>query len=1724
MLRRSTDNGETWSDAVLLADGKSQINGSSVTAFGNKIAVVYRQASGTFPGYLCDPSDDRYDSHECGDDDHHGDKDHKNKHHYCDDQTNEGCLDVIPNAVVAKVCTNNSEFVCTTSDQIFEICPFDQPASGATFRTSTFPWLTYDGSRLWAFSASRNPGGSCTPVPDAPGQFVGKPRIVAMSSVNGTDWVGADGSSDEPIVIEPRAAGFQVMPVAFGTKGRVDLAWTDTYREEVQDVPLPSGNPDIYINDYVSSNARVYRKADVWMTRLEASCGSSTSDGCTPEIKEPVRISSYATVMESLEAQVAHEIEADLKNLRTHVSGTVAFSGDYKAMATPPFRKIASGKWIPNSLPGGSAGPELPGFTVNQNIFIAWGDNRDVEGEFVADPEGALRLLYTPPVNSDANPGGAVTSTSEIAPDDVVEPQSAMLAFDTADHEDGMAGADLSTCVIGSNDYTRSRDVNVYGSLVRDWASLVAPTPVKPLGSIQRMYPLELTNIDPDNAAGYCLQIANQPNDFGVTTGLASFYQLPAIAPFEDGDQVDLLDVDVPAGSSASRAVFVATSDASTVVTVNAYEGACPANSTGSFGALVNSVRVGNGPLRDPDYCSTVACDSVLDNETHNITLAGPALQAPALQAPALQAPALQAPALQAPALQAPALQAPTFAAPALQAPALQAPALQAPAILAPALQAPALQAPALQAPALQAPSLQAGTPMGDAEPQDIIYQDISYIVSADANVTTTYSADIKVTGLDLDSAAVQMIAWTPNVYTSTEDCFAVPAANQQIIAYRDLDAPSLQAVTLPQTFSPNNQNPYAGELSFTGSSDKDIIVTIRFWATGDARATLETLQQQLDACRADPFCDADTGEFGAARLISFGASAHQCSTDDAIVNTMTANQPDCLNNGAEKIRPDLAPPIISVPADFPVEADRPEGAVVTYAASATDNLDPAPILSCTPESGSIIALSPLGTSITCYSEDFKGNSTFESFLVSVVDTTAPTLPSLADVTAEATSASGAVVGFSTPLANDVVDTSPSVSCLPESGSAFALGSTTVTCTASDASGNDSSRSFLVGVSDTTAPDLTLPSSITVEPRDPANPDPQSGTFALDANRNATIEANLPPPDGARISFTATAIDDVVDAGGTTVSCSPQSGSVFPFGPNIVSCSASDGTNTSSASTFTFNIEDNIDPKFNVDDGATFTFTATEPLGVRVDLAGTGAVVATDRGATIVPECSATSATLGITKQLPNYLEAGDWQVTCSVDGVSATTISVTVNVDIIDISAPVLTIPAATLSVDADAITGIAIVDFLAVGGFGGFTITVSDDVDIDVELSCSPASGGEFGVGNTTVTCTASDDGPNASGQPNSTTGSFILIVADVTPPSIMTLPVPIGGDLVEEASSAAGAIVTYTAQSSDNADPAPFIACAPVSDSVFPIGATVVSCTATDFSGNFSTGAFTVSVEDTTDPVITVPADVTEEANAAPNSIVSIGDAPATDDVGPVTISNDAPADYPLGPTVVTWTAADAYGNSSSDTQTVTVQDTTAPVLSVPTDIAMASNMADGVVVSFTVSATDLFLAATSCLDQDGFNVESGDVFPIGETTVTCTATDTSDNSVSDSFVIDVEQAFGIRLIVPKGQLEAGSTNPIDWLYLDPGSGDVIESGFLAPAVSWIGPYASNDSDCSGATSGSGSGDDAGSSDKRYTASSRTWQFSWKTPDMDGRFLLIITPPGVGDPAATACVRLR
>src|SRR5439155_8889190 len=146
-----------------------------------------------------------------------------------------------------------------------------------------------------------------------------------------------------------------------------------------------------------------------------------------------------------------------------------------------------------------------------------------------------------------------------------------------------------------------------------------------------------------------------------------------------------------------------------------------------------------------------------------------------------------------------------------------------------------------------------------------------------------------------------------------------------------------------------------------------------------------------------------------------------------------------------------------------------------------------------------------------------------------------PVVPVPAHATIEATAATGAAFTFTTS-ATDTIDGIVPPTCSPASGTIFPLGPTTVNCTASDARGNSGSASFIVTVRDTTAPVITVPSDVTVE-----------------ATRAA----------GATFTYTATA-SDVVD-GTVAVTCTPASGSTFPFGPTRVNCTATDthGNNSS---------------------------------------------------------------------------------------------------------------------------------------------------------------------------------------------------------------------------------------------------------------------------------------------------------------------------------------------------------------------------------------------------------------------------------------------------------------------------------------------------------------------------------------------------------------------------------
>jgi len=244
-----------------------------------------------------------------------------------------------------------------------------------------------------------------------------------------------------------------------------------------------------------------------------------------------------------------------------------------------------------------------------------------------------------------------------------------------------------------------------------------------------------------------------------------------------------------------------------------------------------------------------------------------------------------------------------------------------------------------------------------------------------------------------------------------------------------------------------------------------------------------------------------------------------------------------------------------------------------------------------------------------------------------------------------------------------------------------------------------------------------------------------------------------------------------------------------------------------------------------------------------------------------------------------------------------------------------------------------------------------------------------------------------------------------ADSVPPAI-SCP----GDMVVECTSPDGAVVTFTATAADNCDPTPTVVCDPASGSIFSLGTTTVTCTATDAAGNVATCTFDVTVHDTTPPAITsCPGDRTVSADASCQGTIPdvAGEVVASDNctaAGSLVVTQDPAAGtlVGLGDHVVTVTVSDVAGNSSTCTLTVTVQDTTPPSISCPADVVVECTGPDGAVVTFaTPTATDNCDPTPTVVCDPA----SGSTFALGTTTVSCTATDASGNTASCTFTVTV-----------------------------------------------------------------------------------------------------------------------
>ncbi len=550
----------------------------------------------------------------------------------------------------------------------------------------------------------------------------------------------------------------------------------------------------------------------------------------------------------------------------------------------------------------------------------------------------------------------------------------------------------------------------------------------------------------------------------------------------------------------------------------------------------------------------------------------------------------------------------------------------------------------------------------------------------------------------------------------------------------------------------------------------------------------------------------------------------------------------------------DTTPPVIAPHVNLTIEAGSAAGAIVNYTPPATsDAVDGPGLASCLPNVGAQFPFGP--TTVTCRATDAHGNvATPTMFTITVVDTTAPLIAPHADVTFEATSAAGATVGYTSPATSDAVDGARTANCTPNSPGVFALGSTAITCNATDNHGNVAApTTFNVVVVDRTPPTIQAPPSVTVSP-DPGQLTASGvvlgtpttadlvGVTSVTNNAPATYPVGATTVtwtarDAAGNSATATQTVTVNKAtSSVTVTCP-----VGPFtytGSAQTPCSASYATNDGLSGSLTVTYTNNVNAgtasasasyagdasHAGSSNSATFTIgKATSTVTV------TCPASVSHIGSPLTPCTAAATGVGGLNQSLAvtytNNTNVGSAGASASYVGDANHTSSTgSGSFAIVDTTPPVITVPA-NFTVGATSSTGATVT----------YTATANDLVDGSRAVSCTPSSGTLFPIGPTTVTCISTDS------RNNSTQKSFVVTVSN-QPPTITQANVSV------VASSPAGAVATFTPTVVDpvdgiNNDP---VTCTPKSSgAVFPIGATTVTCKTTDSVGLTASVTFTVTV---------------------------------------------------------------------------------------------------------------------------------------------------------------------------------------------------------------------------------------------------------------------------------------
>jgi len=288
-------------------------------------------------------------------------------------------------------------------------------------------------------------------------------------------------------------------------------------------------------------------------------------------------------------------------------------------------------------------------------------------------------------------------------------------------------------------------------------------------------------------------------------------------------------------------------------------------------------------------------------------------------------------------------------------------------------------------------------------------------------------------------------------------------------------------------------------------------------------------------------------------------------------------------------------------------------------------------------------------------------------------------------------------------------------------------------------------------------------------------------------------------------------------------------------------------------------------------------------------------------------------------------------------------------------------------------------------------------------IVVTQDPAAGTLVGLGPHTIHLTATDEANNTS------TKDVTFTVNDTTAP---TINCPANITASNDAGQCSATVNPGTATATDNCDSSPTIS-GTRSDNQplnapYPKGTTTITWTAIDDSGNLSSCYQTVTVNDTENPTISCPANITKGNDPGVCGAVVTYTTPVGSDNCPgattaQTAGLPSGSTFPVGTTTNTFEVTDTSGNKTSCSFTVTVNDVENPVISCPASQTLEPTCPSGAVATWTPPVgTDNCPGAVTTRTGPA----PGSVFPIGTTTVTYTVNDAHGHSASCNFTVTVK----------------------------------------------------------------------------------------------------------------------